>query len=206
MDRNPPSLSRQRKQEQMLLEAERQFARFGFEGVSLDTIASALGLSRHNMLYYYASKEELYLAVLNNVLTSWLDNLDDFSLEADPETAISNYVRVKLRFSQERPLGSAVFAREVLGGAQHFAATLKQSVIPKLKADVRIFERWAKQGKIARVNFTHLMFIIWSATQAYADQSAQFALYMGKAHLTAPDFEAAHVLITKMVWATLQPP
>ena len=68
-----PRPARLRKQEQILLEAEAQFARSGFEGVSLDSIAAALGVSRQNMLYYFASKEELYAAVLDSVLEAWLD-------------------------------------------------------------------------------------------------------------------------------------
>ena len=59
-----PRAATLRKQEIILAEAERQFARFGFEGVSLDSIAAALELSRQNLLYHWPSKEELYRAVL----------------------------------------------------------------------------------------------------------------------------------------------
>ncbi len=200
-----PRAARLRKVENILLEAEGQFARCGFEGVSLDSIATALGVSRQNLLYYYASKEELYRAVLNNVLKSWLESMDELARQDDPQTAIRNYVLAKLRFSQERPLGSAVFTREVIGGAVHFSDILAKSVIPRLRADVRTFDRWARQGKIARVDFTHLMFVIWSTTQAYADLATQFALFMGKPKLEDRDFTAAHELISSMVLKTLQP-
>jgi len=76
---------------------------------------------------------------------------------------------------------------------------------PLLKAEVRTFERWAREGRIARVNFTHLMFIIWSVTQAYAEQEAQFALLLGKPALTERDYGKAEELICRMVIKALEP-
>lgn len=196
-------VARVNKLEQIREEAERQFARLGFEGVSLDSIAAALGISRQNMLYYFSTKDELYVTVLNNVLTSWMQNMEDLAKEDKPAEAISRYVRIKLRFSQERPFGSAVFAREVLAGAPRFGEKLLEMVLPRLRADIATFERWASEGLIKTVDFTHLMFIIWSSTQAYADLAPQFALFMGKPELESPDFESAHTLITEMVVRTL---
>lgn len=198
-----PRAARLEKEALILAEAERQFARFGFEGVSLDTIAAELGMSRQNMLYYYASKEELYGAVLDSVLASWLSSMDLLARENDPRAAIDSYIRAKLRFSQERPSGSAVFTREIMAGAPRYAEQLARNVIPHLRADVRTFERWAQKGLIAHVDFTHLMFVIWSSTQAYADLSTQFAVFLGKRKLSERDFEAAHALLTQLVWTNL---
>lgn len=202
----PPRAARLRKQGQILAEAERQFGRFGFEGVSLDSIASALGLSRQNLLYYVASKEDLYRAVLDSVLASWLEGMDTMARAPDPEAAIGNYIRAKLRFSQERPGGSAVFTREIMAGAPRYAEALAQKVTPHLRAEVQAFERWARQGLIERVDFTHLMFVIWSATQAYADLAPQFALLIGREQLGDEDFNAAQALITRMVMRSLAKP
>lgn len=201
-----PRAARLRKQEQIVGEAERQFARSGFEGVSLDSIASALGISRQNMLYYVASKEDLYRTVLDSVLESWLEGMDTMAKAQDPEAAISNYIRAKLRFSQERPSGSVVFSREIMAGAPRYAQALAEKVTPHLRSEVAAFEAWAEQGLIERVDFTHLMFVIWSATQAYADLAPQFALLIGREQLVDDDFNAAHALITRMVVRSLGKP
>jgi hypothetical protein len=63
-----------------------------------------------------------------------------------------------------------VFTKEVVAGLPRYRAVFAQRVGPVLQAEVRTFERWAQEGRIARINFTHLMFVIWSITQAYADQ------------------------------------
>jgi TetR/AcrR family transcriptional regulator len=199
-----PRAATLRKQEAILAEAERQFARYGFEGVSLDSIAAVLDLSRQNLLYHWPSKEELYRAVLDSVMGEWMANMTAIAEADEPETAIHTYVAVKLRFSRDRPSGNAVFTREIMAGAPRYQDVLKAQVMPLLHADVERFEHWADQGLIRRMDFTHLMFLIWSSTQAYADLGPQFSLYMGKPALDDEDFDAAHALITGLIWRSLR--
>lgn len=197
--------ARLRKQQAILLQAETLFARYGFEGVSLDGIASALGISRQNLLYYYRSKEDLYRAVLDQVLAAWLASMEQFSTASDPREALSRYVQSKMRFSQERPSGTAVFTREVMAGMPLYAQALAAGVTPLFRKDIEQLDRWAEQGLIRRVDFKHLLFALWSVTQAYADLSAQFALLQNKSHLDQGDFDAAQQLIIELVWNSLKP-
>lgn len=200
-----PRAATLRKQEAILAEAERQFARFGFEGVSLDSIAAVLDLSRQNLLYHWPSKEDLYRAVLDSVMGEWMANMNAITEADEPEGAIQAYVSAKLRFSRDRASGNAVFTREIMAGAPRYQDVLKAQVMPLLHADVERFEGWADEGLIRRVDFTHLMFLIWSSTQAYADLGPQFSLYMGKPALDDADFEAARELITSLIWRSLKP-
>jgi len=201
----PPRQARVRKEAQIRTEAERQFAQYGFEGSSLEMIAAGLGLSRHNLLYYYPNKEGLYRAVLDDVLDEWLQRMEGLVAGADPEAAVRDYVAAKLRFSRERVAGSQVFAREVMAGAPRFRDAIEARVLPALNADVVTFERWAREGRIATLDFRHLMFSIWASTQAYADLGPQFAILLGKPALEAQDFEAAQAVILRQVLAALQP-
>ncbi|MDG0853020.1 TetR family transcriptional regulator [Pelomonas puraquae] len=199
-----PRAATLRKQEAILAEAERQFARFGFEGVSLDSIAAVLDMSRQNLLYHWPSKEELYRAVLDSVMDEWMACMTAITEASEPQAALNAYVEVKLRFSRDRATGNAVFTREIMAGAPRYQDVLKARVMPLLHADVERFERWADEGLIRRVDFMHLMFLIWSSTQAYADLAPQFALYMGKPRLEDADFEAARQLITSLIWRSLE--
>jgi len=97
-----------------------------------------------------------------------------------------------------------VFTREIMAGAPRYQDVLKAQVMPLLHADLARFEGWANEGLIRRLDFTHLMFLIWSSTQAYADLGAQFSLYMGKAALDEDDFERARELITGLIWRSLE--
>lgn len=196
--------TRAQKEQRILDEAEHQFAQFGFEGASLEAIAAAVGMSRHNLLYYFPSKDVLYRRVLDDVLDQWLAGMGALSSADDPEAALTAYIADKVRSSMERPSGAKIFAKEVIAGAPRYADVIRERVQPLLQADVKAFERWARKGQIARLNFTHLMFIIWSSTQAYAELGAQFALLLGKPALEPKDFRQAEALITRMVLAALR--
>jgi TetR/AcrR family transcriptional regulator len=199
-----PRAARLEKEQDILLEAEAQFARHGFEGTTLEGIAAALGLSRHNLLYYFPSKELLYRRVLDDVMTQWLAGMGALAVGDEPAAALRQYIGAKMRSAQERPDGSRVFMQEIMAGAPRYADALRERVLPVLQTDVKVFERWARQGKIQKLNFTHLMFIIWAATQAYADLAPQFALLLGKPTLGAPDFAAAQTLLERLVLGGLR--
>jgi TetR/AcrR family transcriptional regulator len=194
-----PRAARLQKEQAILQEAEAQFARHGFEGATLERIAAALGLSRHNLLYYFPSKDALYRRVLDDVMTQWLDGMGALAVGDDPASALRQYIGAKLRSARERPGGSRIFAQEVMAGAPRYADAITERVQPVLQADVKVFERWARQGRIRKLNFTHLMFMIWPVTQANADLAPQFALLLGKTALDGSDFAAAQGLLEQVV-------
>ncbi|MCW5222589.1 TetR family transcriptional regulator C-terminal domain-containing protein [Verminephrobacter aporrectodeae] len=201
-----PTASRLLKEQAILAEAENHFAQFGFEGASLESIAAAIGISRHNLLYYFPGKEALYQRVLDDVLTEWLAGMQELAHSDDPQQALRRYIRAKLHYSRTRPQGVKVFSKEMIAGAPRYAKAITGRVAPLLDSGVRHFERWARAQRIAKVDFRHLMFIIWSVTQAYAEQEAQFAPLLGKPALTGRDYEKAEELIVRMVLGALALP
>ena len=147
----------------------------------------------------------LYRRVLDDVMTQWLAGMGEIAGGDDPEGALRRYIAAKLRSSRERPDGSAVFTKEVIAGAPRYADAITSRVAPVLAADVRVFERWARQGRITRLDFRHLMFAIWAVTQAYADLAPQFALLLGKPALDTADFSTAQGVIERLVLRGLAP-
>ena len=121
-----PSASRMRKQNHILACAEEVFARDGLEGASLETIGAASGFSRHNLLYYYPSKEALYQAVLDSLMDDWLSHLTAFSKDGDPGLQIRGYIRAKFAFSRIRPHASQLFTKEMIAGAPFASAVADQ--------------------------------------------------------------------------------
>ena len=77
-------------------------------------------------------------------------------------------------------------------------------MVPLVRRDIEVFERWIADGRIAPVNATHLLFAIWAMTQSYADFAAQMQLVLGAGQLTGADFAAAEETIVKMVLASLK--
>ncbi|TWI63455.1 TetR family transcriptional regulator [Pseudoduganella lurida] len=202
-------LNRSRLEADIAAVAVRVFAECGYEGASVATIAEAAGLSKQNLMYYFPTKQELYQRVLDDVLDDWLARMSSLA-EADedsvPGDVLRAYVQAKLRFSREQPYASRVYAMEVIGGAQLYGEQIRARVVPVLKRDIDVFERWIAAGRIAPVDATHLLFAIWAMTQSYADFSAQMGLVLGRRQLTRRDFDAAEETIVRMVLAAVRMP
>jgi TetR/AcrR family transcriptional regulator len=94
---------------------------------------------------------------------------------------------------------------EVIGGAQLYGQQIKRRVVPVLRRDIEVFERWIAAGRIAPVNATHLLFAIWAMTQSYADFAAQMALVLDRRQLLKKDFDEAEDTIVAMVLAAVRP-
>jgi TetR/AcrR family transcriptional regulator len=199
--------NRDRLEAAILLEAVRIFAECGYEGASVAVIAENAGLSKQNLMYYFPTKQVLYERVLDDVLDDWLERMAGLNDPGQaPVDLLRAYIGAKLRFSREQPWASRVYAMEVIGGAQFYGAQIRARVIPLLRRDIETFERWIREGRIAPVNATHLLFAIWAMTQSYADFSAQMALVLDRSALTQLDFEEAETLITRMVLAAVELP
>jgi TetR/AcrR family transcriptional regulator len=192
--------NRDRIEAAIVAEAVRVFAESGYEGASVAAVAENAGLSKQNLMYYYPTKQALYQRVLDGVLDDWLERMASLADPSrDPGDVLRAYVAAKLRFSREQPLASRVYAMEVLGGAKLYGEQIRKRVVPLVRKDIEVFERWIAEGRIARVNATHLLFAIWAMTQSYADFGAQMRLVLDREQLTQQDFDDAEQLITDMV-------
>lgn len=184
----------------ILQSATRLFAECGFEGTTIAAVAERAGISKQNLLYYFPTKPSLYQRVLDDVLDDWLARMEHLAdSDGAPADVLRAYVAAKLRFSREQPWASRVYAMEVIGGAKFYGDQIRERVVPLLRRDIAVFERWMADGRIQRVNATHLLFALWAMTQSYADFAAQMALVLGRPELSGADFEDAEQLIGELV-------
>ncbi len=192
-------------EQKILLEAEKTFAEKGFDGASISAIAEAAGLSKQNLMYYFSTKQELYEKVLHDVLDDWLSGMSELARsELSPGQALRAYIRAKLDFSRRRPAGSRVYAMEIISGAHNFARQIQDRVIPLLREDIAVLNRWLGARRQS-VSAEHLMFIIWSSTQSYADFAAQMQLVMGVQQLSDEFFAQAEDTLLQLVLGALEP-
>jgi len=190
-------------EQSILLAAEQVFASQGFEGASVGKIAEAAGLSKQNLMYYFPTKLALYQRVLDDVLDDWLGSMDALAHSAlSPEQALRAYIRAKLEFSKTRPTGSRLFALEVVSGAKHYGGQIRSRVVPLLREDIQTLNRWIADGH-APISAEHFMFIVWAATQSYADFAVQMRLVLGEGCMTEDFFNAAENTLYHMALAAL---
>nr|WP_288358815.1 TetR/AcrR family transcriptional regulator [uncultured Pseudomonas sp.] len=187
----PTGRIRQKNEEAIIAAAVDQFARHGFKGTSMNTIAQAVGLPKANLHYYFSSKQGLYLAVLSNILELWDSAFDSMSVDDDPAEALERYIRAKLEFSRRYPKASRVFAMEVISGGAFLSQHLVEDQQNWFRDRAAIFEQWIAAGKMDAVDPTNLIFMIWSSTQYHADFASEICRVTGRSRLTKPDYQAA---------------
>ena len=168
------------KKQAILSAALETFSQFGIHGTRLEQVAELAGVSKTNLLYYFPSKEALYVAVLQQILDIWLAPLKAFREELTPLVAIQQYIRLKLEVSRDYPQASRLFCLEMLQGAPLLKTVLSGDMKSLVDEKSAIIAGWVDTGKLAPVDPHHLIFMIWAATQHYADFSTQVEAVTGK--------------------------
>lgn len=178
-----PKTRIQQKNSQVILEAALDvFSTHGFRGATLDQIAEVAGLSKPNLLYYFASKEAIHQTLLAELLDTWLDPLREMDPEGDPVAEIMRYVRRKLDLSRDYPRESRLFANEILQGGPRIKAAIEGDLRALVDEKASVLQRWMDEGRIARLDPVHLIFSIWALTQHYADFDMQVRAVLGQGH------------------------
>ena len=179
--KSKPKTRIQREKQDLILDAALNvFSLHGFRGATIDQIAEAAGMSKPNLLYYFASKEEIHRQLLTSMLDLWLDPLRELDAEGDPIPELRSYIRRKIEMARDYPRESRLFANEMLQGAPHAIDVLEGELKDLVDNKARVLLDWMEQGKIARTDPYHLIFSIWATTQHYADFDVQVRAVLGK--------------------------
>jgi TetR/AcrR family transcriptional regulator len=167
------------------------FSTYGFRGSTLDQIAAEAGLSKPNLLYYFASKEAIHDELLSSLMTTWLDPMRRIDPKGDPQAEIINYMKRKLQMSREFPRESRLFAMEIIQGAPRISGALSGELKTLVDETATLLRQWMDKGMLRASDPYHLIFSIWSLTQHYADFDVQVRAVLGK----DTDFDEAEVFL-----------
>lgn len=196
----------QSEKREVILEAALDiFSAHGFRGATIDQIAEAAGMSKPNLLYYFRSKEEIHITLLQRLLDTWLAPLRELDDVGDPLTEIRSYIRRKLEMARDLPRESRLFANEMLQGAPRMKPILEGEMKALVDEKVEIIRGWIRGGKIARVDPWHLIFSIWATTQHYADFDVQVRAVLGPERGGDSRFEDAAGFLEQLFIDGLRP-
>jgi len=172
----------QTRQYRTILDAAiEEFSRLGYKATSMQVIANRAGIPKANVHYYFKNKENLYREVLNHIIEVWNISFDEIQNDEDPAVALDRMIRAKIRLSYTHANASRLFANEIIHGAEHLGDYLKQDVRQWVRDKSRIIQAWIDAGKMDPVDPVHLIFLIWSSTQHYADFETQVLTILNRA-------------------------
>jgi TetR/AcrR family transcriptional regulator len=153
-------------------------------------------LPKTNILYYFKSKDGLYLALLEEILSLWNSSFDDASADDDPADILARYIAEKIEISRSRPAASKIFALEIIHGAPNLNDFFREQHESWMRGRVAVIQQWINKGKLQSIDPYYLLFNIWACSQHYADFSAQITELKGKAMVQSDFADATRSLIT----------
>lgn len=182
----------------ILTAAEKEFALHGFKGARVQQIADRAELPKTNVLYYFKSKESLYLALLEDILRLWNSRFDEATVSDDPAEVLAHYIADKMEISRCRPDASKMFALEIINGAPNLNTFFKNQHASWMAGRVDVIKQWIDQGKLVSTDPHYLLFNIWATSQHYADFSVQINELRGQP-MTQIDFAEATKNLIKLI-------
>jgi TetR/AcrR family transcriptional regulator len=182
----------------ILQAAEFEFALKGYQGTRLQEVADRAGLPKTNVLYYFKSKERLYLAVLEQILSMWNSVFDMATSEDDPAAVLAGYITEKMEFSRTKPEASKIFALEIINGAPNLNKFYRDQHVGWMDSRVAVLESWMEKGKILKQNPYYFLFHIWACSQHYADFGAQITALKGS-QLSKNEFAEATLSLIQLI-------
>ena len=88
-----------RKEYEILNAARERFAHYGFSKVTMDEIASDVGMGKASLYYYFPTKEELFKAVIYKEQNLFVEEIEKlFCRKMSAENKLKNYVKKRLEY------------------------------------------------------------------------------------------------------------
>ena len=138
-----------RTQQQILRAAMAEFADLGLGGARIDGIAERAGVNKRLIYYYFASKDELFLAVLEQTYADIRDAERELHLlEIEPVQALRRLVAFTWEHYLAHPEFLTLLNSENLHRARHLkqSARVREMNSPLIQTLGEVLERGRREG------------------------------------------------------------
>ena len=143
----------QRTRQRILDAATAEFAQHGLGGARVDRIAAGAGANKRMLYYYFGSKQDLFLAVLEAAYERIRKAERSLDLEhADPREALKRLVEFTWRYSLEHPEFQSLLASENLYKGHHLGRSrrVRELHSPLVETLRDVLRRGARLGLFRR--------------------------------------------------------
>jgi len=137
--------------------AEEEFARSGLAGARTDAIATAAGVNKAMLFYYFNSKDQLFEAVVEDHFKEFQEKAIVL-LEADgpARSVLLNYVELHFDFITARHRYASLYQQLMFSGGKPMERLVKKYFAPRAEALDRLLERGMKSGEFRRADRRHM--------------------------------------------------
>jgi TetR/AcrR family transcriptional regulator len=179
-----PVRDAERTQQAILAAAEEEFASKGLAGARVDVIAEQAGANKRMLYYYFGSKDDLYLAVLERAYGKMREAERELNLtDLDPLDAIRRLVEFKFDYCLKNPTIIPLLAGENMHGAKYLKRSRKLRDMHRMLVDIisKVLTEGEKKGEIKPgIDPLHLYISISALSYLYFSNSATLSVAFGR--------------------------
>lgn len=166
---------KEKRRQEILFAGLNLFIQKGYSGTTVKDIASAVGMSTGLMFHYFASKEELYLALVSYGVEGPMSSLRPTQLE--PMAFFEATAKQVLNSIQSEPFVAKMF---VLMHQAYYSADIPKKVKERLSdfdvytPTAQLIRQGQANGTIRSGDALALSIAFWSAIQGIAETLAMY--------------------------------
>jgi AcrR family transcriptional regulator len=184
-----PVRDAERTQQALLTAAEAEFASKGLAGARVDVIAEQADANKRMLYYYFGSKDDLYLAVLERAYGAMREAERELNLtNLAPLDAIKTLVEFKFDYCQQHPRIIALLAGENMHEAKYLKRSrrLREMHTSLVDAISTVLVAGTQQGVMRPgIDPLHLYISISALSYFYFSNAATLSTAFGR-QLTSP--------------------
>ena len=128
------------KKEELLKIASREFAKYGYKGVSLEKIAKKAEISKAAIYYHFKSKADLFENVIAPKITELINEIYSFNDE-DPKKELNHYICSYAKIFKKYPCFAAILAHEFVDGGRDLSEEIIENLSKIFKKLVVILKK-----------------------------------------------------------------
>lgn len=144
-------------------EAIRQFGGKGYDGTSLESVASAVGIRKQTLLYYFPTKDALFEAcVLDVSARVGIALTEALAEEQEPSRKAETVIHTLFSLAEEWPVFPQ-FAREAGRMGPEVIQRFAEGLEPLRLRAIGFLEKSMQEGRIRRQDPALLLFTLYTA-------------------------------------------
>jgi TetR/AcrR family transcriptional regulator len=198
----------ERTRQALLAAAEIEFASKGLAGARVDIIAEQAAANKRMLYYYFGSKEDLYLAVLERAYGAMRQTERELNLtNLEPLEAIKTLVEFKFDYYQKHPTIITLLAGENMHSAKYLKRSRRLCEMHLSLVDVirTVLAAGEQKGMIRPgLDPLHLYISISALSYFYFSNSATLSAAFGRplASMTEQKLRRAHAVDVILSYVT----